>query len=149
MLALGVLSSFPFLRFRPMSLILVRAPLGFSGGRLVARDGTPTARRLLFEELRTLVEEAFVPAVLRLFLLVDLPWESRSNTFDPEARRGSLAEEDLDSRSIKEFFLVTGFFRSFRECPGLMLPLVPGLSTCSTLMMGTEVTYFPSTSSES
>lgn len=92
--------------------------------------------------------------VARLLRLPDFPVANLSNTLaplDPGVWRGSLAEEDLDSLSIIELFLVEAFFRPLREWPGRMFPLVPGspLSASSTLMIGTEVTYFPSTSSES
>ena len=76
----------------------------------------------------------------------------------------SLAEPVRESLSISEFFRVTGFFRSFRLCPGLdglgdhcmtlyfslVYLMLPSFSSASsTEMIGTLVTYFPSTSSES
>lgn len=135
----------PLVRSLDRSRILVRVPLGFSGGRLAAREeGALLLARLELEALVTSV---------RFVLLVDLPVARRSNTLDPvpEERldvsadsRGKLV---LDRRSIKEFFRVTGFFRSLRLCPGLRFPSFSSAS--STEMIGTLVTYFPSTSWES
>lgn len=93
---------------------MLRAPLGLSGGKLVALDGTPAVLRLELDELRPL-ELLVFPVVLRLVLLTDRPLESLSNTVAPLGVEGSLAEEDLDNRSINECFLVSGFLRSFRE----------------------------------
>lgn len=132
----------PLVRSFERSLILVRAPRGFSGGRLVALE-LALAREVL---------EARVASWERFVLLVLLPVERRSNTFEPEDRR-TVSGESLEeaflvaSRSMSEFFLFTGFLRSRRLWPGRMLPSFSPVS--STDMMGTLVTYFPSTSSES
>lgn len=101
---------------------------------------------------------------LRLFLLPLLGvLARRSNTLLVETAflllldSPSLTDVALDSRSIRESFLVSGVLRSFK----LFLPAdtPPGAarwtgrrlpsSVSSTLIMGTEVTYLPSTSSES
>jgi len=155
-------SSFPFLRFLLMSLlrslILLKVPLGLSGGKLAARVEFPATLRLVFDELSVLLVVWLIDGVAvfaRLLLLPDFPVDNLSKTFDPGpvpgAGRGSRAEEDLESLSIKELFLAEAFLRSFSECPGRILPLVPGSppSASSTLMIGTEVTYLPSTNSES
>jgi hypothetical protein len=136
-------------------LILVSVVLGLSGGRLVARDELGPAPRvkLWVEDLASLASEGRDP--FRFVLLADFPLARRSNTLElalpfraeVEAVLGLCLE--FESLSIIEFFRVTGFFKSLRECPGLMLPVVASSSGWSTLMMGTEVTYLPSTSSES
>ena len=130
------------------SRILFSVPRGFSGGRLVALEVWFLTERLDVEALVSFASEGREPAKFdRLF---DLPLESLSKTFDPDARRGSLTEEDRDRRSIREFFRMTGFFKSLSEWPGRMLPLTGASpSVPSTLIIGTEVTYLPSTSVES
>jgi len=134
----------PLVRSLERSRILFSVPLGFSGGRLVALE-------VLVAAFERDVLEARVGSEARLVLLVERPVESLSKTFEPEERRGasafSLDELVLDRRSIREFFLVTGFFRSFRLWPGRILPSLSSAS--STEISGTVVTYFPSTSSES
>jgi hypothetical protein len=101
----------PFVRSFERSLIFVNVPLGFSGGKLVALDEVT-------EAFASEVFEARVDSEARLVRDVDRPFESRSNTLEPEDLRGcsvtSLAEPVRESRSIREFFRVTGFFRSFR-----------------------------------
>lgn len=101
----------PFVRSFERSLIFVNVPLGFSGGKLVALEEVT-------EAFASEVFEARVDSEARLVRDVDRPFESRSNTLEPEDLRGgsvtSLAEPVRESRSIREFFRVTGFFRSFR-----------------------------------
>ena len=144
-------SSLPFRRFLVISLdkslILFSAVRGLSGGRLVARDGVLPLARLEEEDLASLTREG--RELFRLLLLADLPLDRRSNTLEfPPPPPPALGSLDFDNLSIREFLRVTGFFRSFSECPGLILPeLCP--SACSTLIIGTDVTYLPSTSSES
>lgn len=151
----GCVSSLPFLKFFDISLeksrILLRVPRGFSGGKLVALDGLLTVR-LDVEALVSFARDGLEP--FKFDLLVDFPFLSLeanlSNTFEPDARRGSLTEADRESLSMIEFFLVTGFFKSLSECPGRIFPfVVASPSAVSTLMMGTDVTYFPSTRVES
>jgi len=73
------------------------------------------------------VTEAFAKEVLdalveselaRLVRDVDRPVDKRSKTFEPEDLLGgsvmSLAEPVRERRSIREFFRVTGFLRSFK-----------------------------------
>merc|ERR1719266_2804032 len=115
----GCVSSLPFLKFFDKSRILLRVLRGFSGGRLVALDGLLTVR-LDVEALVSFARDGLEP--FKFDLLVDFPFLSLeanlSNTFEPDARRGSLTEADRDSLSMIEFFLVTGFFKSLSECPG-------------------------------
>lgn len=143
-------SSLPFLRFFVISFdrsrIFVRVPLGLSGGKLAALEGVPRAVRLDVEDLTSLATDGREP--FKFDLLADLPVDNLSNTFEPVALLGSLAEADLDNLSIREFLRVTGFFKSLSEWPGLILPEI-GSSACSTLIIGTDVTYLPSTNSES
>lgn len=149
-------SSLPFRRFLVISLdkslILFSAVRGLSGGRLVARDDVVPLPRLEVEDLASLTREG--RELLRFVLLADLPLDRRSNTleFPPLPPLPPLAPTlgsfDFDNLSIREFLRVTGFFRSFSECPGLILPELCS-SACSTLIIGTDVTYLPSTSSES
>lgn len=147
-------SSFPFLKFFDISFeksrILLRVPRGFSGGRLVALEGLLTVR-LDVEALVSVARDGRDPFRFVLLPLADFPLEANlSNTFDPDARRGSLTEADRDSLSMIEFFLMTGFFKSLSECPGRMFPfVVVSPSVLSTLIIGTDVTYFPSTRVES
>ena len=143
-------SSLPFRRFLVISLdksfILFSAVRGLSGGRLVARDEVLALARLEVEDLASLTREG--RELLRFVLLADLPLDRRSNTLEFPPPPPPLGSLDFDNLSIREFLRVTGFFRSFSECPGLILPeLWP--SACSTLIIGTDVTYLPSTSSES
>lgn len=154
-------SSFPFRRFFVISLerslILFRVPLGLSGGRLVAREAEVAGREagLAASEGRELARLARLPVPA----VAPAPLDSRSNTLEPAVtdwdcgkapRRGSLLELERESRSISEFFRVTGFLRSLRLWPGRILPWpVRPSSACSTLIMGTVVRYFPSTSWES
>lgn len=146
-------SSLPFRRFLVISfdrsLILFSAVRGLSGGRLVAREEVFPLVRLEVEDLASLTRDG--RELFRLVLLADLPLDSRSNTLElpplpPLAPL--LGSFDLDNLSIREFLRVTGFFRSFSECPGLILPELES-SAWSTLIIGTDVTYLPSTSSES
>lgn len=142
-------SSLPFLKFFLISFdrsrIFVRVPLGLSGGRLAALDGVTRAVRLEVEDLTSLATDGREP--FKFDLLADLPVDNLSNTVEPVAPLGSFAEADLDNLSIREFLRVTGFFKSLSEWPGLILPEI-GSSACSTLIIGTDVTYLPSTNSE-
>lgn len=101
----------PFVRSFDRSRILVNAPRGFSGGKLVALEEVT-------EALASEVFDARVESVARFVRDVDRPLESLSNTLEPEDLRGgsvtSLADPVRESLSINEFFRVTGFFRSFR-----------------------------------
>lgn len=128
----------------------MKVPLGFSGGRLLALEA-PRPVRLEVEArvswLRLGLE------LLRLLLLPDFPPARRSKTFAPAAFGASRMDADLDNLSIREFLRLSGFLRSFREWPGLMLPgsgsgASPS-SSSSTLIIGTDVTYLPSTRVES
>lgn len=99
------------------SLILVSAVRGFSGGKLVALDGTALLR-LEVEDLASLAREGL--ELLRFDLLADLWLESLSNTLFPvtdiegvEPVLGSVF--DFDNLSMMEFFLAVGFLRSFSE----------------------------------
>lgn len=102
----------PFVRSFDRSRIFVNAPRGFSGGRLVALDEVTEA--FAKEVLDALVESELA----RLVLDVDRPVDKRSKTFEPEDLLGgsvmSLAEPVRERRSIREFFRVTGFLRSFK-----------------------------------
>lgn len=144
-------SSFPrrrfFVKSFEISLILVNVVLGLSGGKLVALDCvllllTPVAR--LFVEALTSLRE-----LAKLVLLPDLPpAASRSNTFEvPEGLGDSLPGRE-DRRSIIELLLGSAFFNSFNDLPGRILPLL-SVTSSSILMIGTDVTYFPSTRVES
>ena len=95
------------------SRILLSVPRGFSGGRLVALEGGLLTVRLDVEALVSFARDGREP--FRFDLLVDRPVDSLSNTLDPEARRFSRTEADRDSRSMREFFRVIGFFRSLSE----------------------------------
>lgn len=150
-------SSLPFRRFLVISLdkslILFSAVRGLSGGRLAARDElVPLRLEVELADLASLTRDG--RELFRLLRLADLPLDNRSNTLEfpppppPPPLAPPLGSFDFDNLSIREFLRVTGFFRSFSECPGLILPeLWP--SACSTLIIGTDVTYLPSTSSES
>lgn len=150
----GCVSSLPLRKFFDISFeksrILLRVPRGFSGGRLVALEGLLTVR-LDVEALVSFARDGRDPFRFDRLPFVDFPLEANlSNTLDPDARRGSLTEADRDSLSMIEFFLVTGFFKSLSECPGRIFPfVVVSPSALSTLMIGTDVTYFPSTRVES
>lgn len=133
-------------------MILVSVVLGLSGGKLVALDcGVDLAVRLLLEALTSLPLTS-LRELAKLFLLPDLPpADRRSNTLllGVVALLG-LGDSRLgrDKRSMIELLLLSAFFSSFKDLPGRRLPC---LSVCSSsiLMMGTEVTYLPSTSVES
>jgi hypothetical protein len=130
-----------------MSLILVNVVLGLSGGKLAALDcvvpRVPLTARLVVEALTSLRELA------RLVLLPDLPpAESRSNTLElPDGFGDSLLGRD-DRRSMIELLLGSAFFNSFKDLPGRIFPWL-SVTSSSILMIGTDVTYFPSTRVES
>lgn len=100
------------------SLILVKAVLGLSGGKLVAREEEDRPRvKLDVEDLASLAREGREP--FRFVLLADLLLASLSNTLlllllvdDVEVVLDSL---DFDNLSIIEFLRVTGFFKSLSE----------------------------------
>ena len=109
-------SSLFFIRFLVISLerslILLKVPLGLSGGRLVALEDIPLLVRL---ELEPRVSRLGLELV-RLVLLPDFPAvPARRLTTLGSAFIGSRCEPERDSRSIKEFLRPSGFFRSLRE----------------------------------
>jgi len=138
-----------FVRSFEISLILVSVVRGFSGGKLVALDCVVPripAVRLLVDDRTSLRELA------RLVLLPDLPpADSRSNTLTvPPLAVGFgdslLGREEI--RSMIELLLGSTFLSSFSDLPGRIFPLL-SVTSSSMLMIGTDVTYFPSTSVES
>jgi len=99
------------------SLILVKAVLGLSGGKLVALEEVDKPRvKLDVEDLASLARDGREP--FKFVLLADLLLASLSNTLllplvdDVDV---VLVSFDFDNLSIIEFLRVTGFFKSFSE----------------------------------